>query len=255
MKKQKDKAKHLKSILPKNSGRDSSGRVSVRHQGGRHKRLYRLIDWKRNKEGVPAKVVQFEYDPNRSAQLALLQYADGERRYIIAPEGLRTGQMVISGDVSDFRVGNSMHLGAIPVGTQVHNIEIKPGKGAQMIRSAGTSAQIVAKDGKRIHVKLSSGEVRAFRVECRATIGQIGNIDWKNRVIGSAGRKRRMGIRPSVRGVAQHPGSHPHGGGEGRSGIGMPSPKSPWGKKTLGKKTRKKGKYSDAVIVAQRKRR
>lgn len=245
--------KQLKEILPKNSGRDSTGQVSMRHQGGRHKRFYRLIDWKRDKDGVTAKVISIEYDPNRSAGIALLQYSDGDRRYILAPDGLKMGQKINSGSSADIKVGNSIPLSIIPVGTQVHNLEIRPGRGGQMIRSAGTSAMVLAKEGGMVHVKLPSGEIRLFKENCRATVGQIGNIDWKNRVIGKAGTSRHMGIRPTVRGVAQHPGSHPHGGGEGRSGIGMPSPKSPWGKRTLGKKTRNSKKYSNQVILKRRK--
>ncbi|MEK7065393.1 MAG: 50S ribosomal protein L2 [Patescibacteria group bacterium] len=250
---QSQRIKSLTTILPKNSGRDVYGHVAVRHQGGRHKRFYRLIDWKRDKDNVSARVTSVEYDPNRSADVALLQYADGEKRYIIAPVGLQLGQTVKSGDTATLAAGNSMRLGSMPVGTVVHNVEIKPGRGGQMIRSAGTSAMVLAKEGGNVQLKLPSGEVRLFDEKCRATIGQIGNVEWRNRVIGKAGRSRNMGIRPSVRGVAQNPRSHPHGGGEGRSGIGMPSPKSPWGKKTLGKKTRKKKKYSDRYILQRRK--
>lgn len=247
--------KKLRKILPKHSGRDAKGHVAVRHQGGRQKRYYRIVDWKRTKDGVPARVVSIEYDPNRSASLALLQYSNGEKSYILAPEGLKVGNQVISGSQVDVKVGNAMPIGSIPVGTMVHNVEIKPGKGAQMIRSAGTVAMVLAKDGDTAQLKLPSGEVRIFKAACRATIGQLGNIDWKNRVIGKAGRSRLMGIRPTVRGVAQNPRSHPHGGGEGRSGIGMPSPKSPWGKPTLGKKTRKPTKYSDNIILERKKKR
>lgn len=244
----------LHTLLPKRSGRDSQGHVAVRHQGGRQKRFYRLVDWKRNKDGVPAKVVRIEYDPNRSADVALLHYNDGEKRYILAPEGLKVGATVSSGVNADLKVGNSLKLSSLPVGTIIHNLEIKPGKGAQMIRSAGTSAMILSKEGDNAQIKLASGEVRQFDAECKATVGQLGNVEWKNRVIGKAGRSRLMGIRPTVRGVAQNPRSHPHGGGEGRSGIGMPSPKSPWGKKTLGKRTRKRTKYSDHVILERRKK-
>jgi len=246
--------KALRTLLPKNSGRDNKGHVSVRHQGGRHKRFYRAVDWLRDKEGVPARVVSIEYDPNRSAEIAFLQYADGEKRYIVAPQGLKIGQVVVSTVTADIKVGNALPLKSIPIGTVVHNIEIKPGFGAQMIRSAGSGAVILSKDGDAVQIKLPSGETRLFHGTCRATIGQIGNIDWKMRVIGTAGRSRRMGIRPSVRGVAQNPRTHPHGGGEGRSGIGMPSPKSPWGKPTLGKKTRKKKKYSDKFIVERKQK-
>lgn len=244
--------KQLTHILPKQSGRDWRGHVSVRHQGGRHKRFYRMIDWKRDKIGVPARVVGIEFDPNRSAQLALLLYADGDKRYILAPAGLTLGAKVLTGPTADIVSGNALPVNKIPIGTVVHNLEIVPGKGAQMVRSAGTGASILAADGPFVHIKLSSGEVRRFPAESLATIGQVGNVEWKNRVIGKAGRSRHMGIRPTVRGVAQNPRSHPHGGGEGRSGIGLPSPKSPWGKRTLGKKTRKRRKYSDRLIVQRR---
>lgn len=247
------KAKHLLEILQKHSGRDVSGHVAVRHQGGRQKRFYRLIDWRRDKEGVPARVVAIEYDPNRSASVALLQYADGEKRYILVPVGLSVGAAILSGGNADIKPGNSMELGSMPVGTLVHAVEIKPGAGAQMMRSAGSSASVLAKEDDRVQLKLPSGEIRVFSSLCRATVGQVGNVEWKNRVIGKAGRNRRLGIRPGVRGVAQNPRSHPHGGGEGRSGIGMPSPKSPWGKKTLGRKTRKRRKYSDKLILQRRK--
>jgi|SRR3989344_5512171 len=244
--------KSLTEILPKNSGRDVYGHVAVRHQGGRHKRFYRMIDWKRDKDNVDARVVTIEYDPNRSSEIALLQYRDGEKRYIIAPVGLRLGQAIKSGDTAPLVAGNSMQLARMPIGTVVHNVEIKPGRGAQMIRSAGSMAMVLAKEGGLVQLKLPSGEIRVFDEKCRATIGQIGNVEWANRVIGKAGRSRNMGIRPSVRGVAQNPRSHPHGGGEGRSGIGLPSPKSPWGKHTLGKKTRKRKKYSDRFILQRR---
>lgn len=245
--------KSLTIILPKNSGRDVAGHVSMRHQGGRHKRFYRIIDWKRDKVGVTAKVVSIEYDPNRTSQIALLNYADGEKRYIVAPLGLTVGTTVVASDTADIKPGNSLTLGAMPVGTLVHNIEIKPGRGAQMIRSAGGSAVVLARDGNAVQLKLPSGETRVFDPSCRATVGQIGNVDHRNEVIGKAGRSRHMGIRPTVRGVAQNPRSHPHGGGEGRSGIGMSSPKSPWGKHTLGKKTRSKKKYSNKFILQRRK--
>ncbi|MCX6793522.1 MAG: 50S ribosomal protein L2 [Candidatus Gottesmanbacteria bacterium] len=245
--------KSLTIILPKNSGRDVAGHVSMRHQGGRHKRFYRIIDWKRDKAGVAAKVASIEYDPNRTSQIALLNYMDGEKRYIVAPIGLEIGATVISSDKADIKPGNSLTLGVIPVGTLVHNIEIKPGHGAQMIRSAGGAAVVLARDGNAVQLKLPSGELRVFNASCRATVGQIGNVEHKNEVIGKAGRSRHMGIRPTVRGVAQNPRSHPHGGGEGRSGIGMSSPKSPWGKHTLGKKTRSKKKYSNKFILQRRK--
>lgn len=247
------RVKSLSDMLPKQSGRDALGHVSMRHQGGRHKRFYRTIDWLRDKIGIVARVVSIEYDPNRSANIALLSYADGEKRYILSPVGLTIGQQVISTDAGDVRVGNSMLLGSIPVGTVIHNVEIHPGHGAQMIRSAGAGAMVLSRDGDVVQVKLPSGELRAFGATCRATIGQVGNEEWRNRVIGKAGRSRHMGIRPTVRGVAQNPRTHPHGGGEGRSGIGMPSPKSPWGKHTLGLKTRKKRKYSNRHILQRRK--
>lgn len=243
----------LVEILPKNSGRDAFGHVSVRHQGGRQKRYFRIIDWKRDKDGVPATVKEIIYDPNRSSDIALLVYRDGEKRYILAPLGLKVNDTVLSGANIDANVGNCLPLGSIPVGTLVHNLEIKPGRGAQMVRSAGNSAVVLAKDGELIQVKLPSGETRVFDAAAKATVGQVGNEDRKNRVIGTAGRSRHMGIRPTVRGVAMNPRSHPHGGGEGRSGIGMKSPKSPWGKRTLGKKTRKLRKYSDRFIVGRRK--
>lgn len=247
------RVKSLTVILSKNSGRNDQGHVTVRHQGGREKRFYRLIDWRRDKVGVPARVLSLEYDPNRSAEVALLQYADGEKRYIVAPVGLAVGARVMSGKSADIKPGNALALGGMPVGTLVHNIEIKPGQGAKMIRSAGSSAVILAQDGNLVQLKLPSGEIRVFSAKCQATVGQIGNVEWRNRVIGKAGRSRHMGIRPTVRGVAQNPRSHPHGGGEGRSGIGMKSPKSPWGKRTLGKKTRKHRKYSDRFILQRRK--
>lgn len=245
--------KKLKVLLPKNSGRDLSGSISIRHQGGRHKRFYRMVDWKRDKDNVPGRVISIEYDPNRTVQVALVAYNDGEKRYILAPDNLKVGQVVISGENVDIKIGNCMPLKSLPVGTVIHNIEIKPGKGAQMVRSAGSSAVILAKDEDSVQLKLPSGEIRIFNDSCRATIGMLSNSDWKNQVIGKAGRNRHMGVRPTVRGVAQNPRSHPHGGGEGRSGIGMPSPKSPWGKPTLGNRTRKRKKYSDKVIIKRRK--
>lgn len=245
--------KSLFEILPKKSGRDSLGHVAVRHQGGRHKRFYRQVDFRRDKDGVPAKVVAIEYDPNRSSQIALLQYQDGEKRYILAPAGLKVGAQVVSGKTAPIQVGNALALRLIPLGTPVHNVEIKPGKGAQIARSAGNAATVLAKDGDAVHLKLPSGEIRIFKAGAKATIGQVGNADWRSRIVGKAGRNRHLGRRPQVRGVAQNPRSHPHGGGEGRSGIGMPSPKSPWGKRTLGKKTRKLKKYSNKFIVQRRK--
>jgi len=248
-----DRIKSLTVILPKRSGRDMKGHVSSRHRGGRHKRYYRAIDWKRDKDGIPASVMTIEFDPNRSANVALLQYADGEKRYITAPVGLTVGQKVMSGKNVDIKPGNAVFLGEMPVGTLVHNVEIAPGRGAQMIRSAGNVAVVLARDGDTVQLKLASGEVRVFKAGCKATVGQQGNVEWRNRVIGKAGRNRHLGKRPQVRGVAQNPRSHPHGGGEGRSGIGMKSPKSPWGIRTLGRKTRKKKKYSDAHIIQRRK--
>ncbi|MBI5018701.1 50S ribosomal protein L2 [Candidatus Gottesmanbacteria bacterium] len=246
--------KSLTSILQKHSGRDMFGHVSVRHQGGREKRFYREIDWKRTKTGVPAKVVEISYDPNRSADVALLNYQDGDKRYILAPLGLKVNDTVLTGASIDAKIGNCLPLGSIPVGTLVHNLEIKPGRGAQMVRSAGNAAVVLARDGELVQVKLPSGETRVFDAAAKATVGQVGNIDWKNRVIGTAGRARHMGKRPAVRGVAMNPRSHPHGGGEGKSGIGLKSPKSPWGKRTLGKRTRKLRKYSDRFIAQRRKK-
>lgn len=249
-----NRIKHLSSILKKHSGRDVSGHVAMRHQGGRHKRFYREIDWLRNKDGIVGVVRDISYDPNRSSDIALIIYKDGEKRYIIAPDGLKVGQQVMSGESAPITVGNTLPMRFMPIGTFIHNLEIKPGSGAQMVRSAGVGAIILSKDGNVVQVKLPSGEIRLFSGDCRATIGQIGNAEWRNRVIGKAGRNRHMGIRPTVRGVAQNPRSHPHGGGEGRSGIGMPSPKTPWGKPTLGKRTRKRVKYSDAFIISRRKK-
>jgi len=243
--------KRLTKKMAYKAGRNSAGRITVRHRGGRHKRLYRLIDFKRNKKDIPAKVASFEYDPNRTANIALLHYADGEKRYILAPQGLKLGQQVISSTKAPLKPGNSLPLKKIPAGTIIHNIELTPGKGGQIVRSAGTGAFLQAKD-KMATLKLPSGEIREISLNCFATIGQIGNQDVKNIKLGKAGRKRHKGFRPAVRGVAMHPGAHPHGGGEGRSGIGMPSPLSPWGKKTLGKKTRKKKKYSDKYIIKSR---
>jgi len=246
-------AERLKKIKKKSGGRDNRGRVAVRHIGGGHKRFIREIDFKRNKLDVPGKVVSIEYDPNRSAKVALICYADGEKRYILAPEGLKIQDEVISGNKAEIRIGNALPLRSIPVGTQIHNLELVPGKGGQIVRSASSAAVVVAKGKKYATVKLPSGEEREISLACFATVGQVGNLEHRSQKIGSAGRKRRMGIRPTVRGVAQHPNSHPHGGGEGRSGIGMPSPKTPWSKPTLGKKTRKKKKYSDKWIVKRRR--
>lgn len=245
----------LRKILAKRSGRDSSGQVAVRHQGGRQKRFLRIIDWRRNKFNLPAQVLVIEYDPNRTAKLALVQYLDGEKRYILCPEGLKVGDQVVSGEKVEIKVGNSLPLKNIPVGTMVHNVELYPGRGGQIIRSAGSGALVVAQEeGGDTQLKMPSGEIRKIKSGGLATVGQVGNLDWKNVKIGKAGRKRLLGIRPTVRGVAQNPRSHPHGGGEGRSGIGMPSPKSPWGKPTLGKRTRKKKKYSDKYIIKRREK-
>lgn len=241
--------KSLVKILAKHSGRNYMGRVTVRHQGGRQKRLFRQIDWRRDKKGIPAKVAAIEYDPNRTANIALLYYQDGEKRYILAPFGLKEGDTVVKAEKADSKIGNSLTLRNISLKVPIHNLELSPGKGGQLIRGAGTAGIIQSKEEKTAMVKLPSGEVRKVSLDCYATIGQVSNIHQKNIKLGKAGRKRLMGIRPSVRGVAMHPSAHPHGGGEGRSGIGMPSPKSPWGKKTLGKKTRKKKKYSNKYII------
>ena len=244
--------KSLLVSLKKNSGRNAHGKITVRHRGGGNRRKYRIIDFKRNKDGIPAKVATIEYDPNRTANIALLHYADGEKRYILAPVGLEVGTTVLSGPTADIKPGNALALKDMPVGTVVHNIELKPGKGAQLVRSAGVSAQLMAKEGKKALLRLPSGEMRFVPVECKATIGQVGNIEHGNVVIGKAGRKRHMGIRPTVRGSVMNPCDHPHGGGEGRSPIGRPSPVTPWGKPALGYKTRKKNKASDKLIVSRR---
>ena len=241
------------SILPKHSGRDSSGQVAVRHQGGRQKRYYRLIDFKRDKMEVKAYVADIVYDPNRTARIALLSYVDGEKRFILAPVGLKIGDRVIASTQAEIKAGNAMPLTAIPIGTPVHAIELVPGKGAKMARAAGVTAIVLAKEADFVHVKFASGEVRRLPARAFATVGQVSNEDWRNQKLGKAGRARHMGKRPEVRGVAQNPRSHPHGGGEGRSGIGLSSPKSPWGKRTLGKKTRKHHKYSDKFIVQKKK--
>lgn len=248
----KEPEKSLLEPLKKNAGRNSYGRITVRHQGGGAKQKYRVIDFKRDKDGIKAKVTAIEYDPNRSANIALLNYADGEKRYIIAPEGLKVGDFVESGENADIKPGNALQLNNIPVGTLLHNIELKPGKGAQLVRSAGISAQLMAKENDYAQIRLPSGEVRMFRLNCKATIGTVGNHEHENVSIGKAGRKRWMGIRPTVRGVVMNPCDHPHGGGEGKSPIGRPSPVTPWGKPTLGLKTRKKKKASDKFIVKRR---
>lgn len=241
----------LKIIKKKHSGRDNTGQVSVRHQGGEHKRYLRMIDFKRNKE-VPGKVIGIEYDPNRTCDIALVQYADGEKRYILSPVGLQVGESVSSGVDAELKAGNVLPMSAIPVGTIIHNIELTPGKGGQMARGAGAGATLTAKEGMFAHVKLPSGEVRKVRAAGKATIGQVGNVEWKNRETGKAGRNRNRGIRPSVRGVAQNPRSHPHGGGEGRSGIGMPGPKTYAGRSAVGRR-RNPNKYSNKYILQRRK--
>jgi large subunit ribosomal protein L2 len=245
--------KGLLRPLKKRAGRNFRGKITVRHRGGGHKRRYRVIDFKRDKTGVPGRVDSVEYDPNRSARIALVAYVDGEKRYIIAPVGLKVGDMVMSGPDAEIRVGSALPIINIPVGTTIHNIELHIGKGGQLVRAAGASAQLLAKEGRYAHIRLPSGEVRLVNVQCMATIGQVGNTDHGNLKLGKAGRKRWLGIRPSVRGSAMDPASHPHGGGEGRSPIGMPSPKSPWGKPTLGKKTRR-NKSTDKWIVRRRRK-
>lgn len=240
--------------LHRSSGRNNRGTITVRHRGGGQKRLYRIIDFKRDKFGVPARVSSIEYDPNRSARIALLVYADGAKRYILAPLNLTVGDAVMSGAEAEIRIGNALPLHRIPLGTIVHNVELQPGRGGQMARSAGTSAQVMAKEGSYATLRLPSGEMRKVDVNCLATIGQVGNTDHSNITLGKAGRKRWLGRRPEVRGVAMDPSSHPHGGGEGRSPIGMPGPKTPWGKPTLGYKTRR-NKKTDKYIVRRRGKR
>jgi len=247
-----DPEKSLLKPLKKNAGRNTQGKLTVRHKGGGHKRMFRIIDFKRDKDGIPARVASVEYDPNRSSRIALLNYADGEKRYIIAPVGLGIGQTVVSGPEADIKVGNCLPLRNIPLGTMVHNIELYPKGGGQLVRSAGTSAQLMAKEGKHANIRMPSGEMRLVLQECRATIGQVGNVEHENITIGKAGRKRWMGIRPTVRGVVMNPVDHPHGGGEGRSPIGR-NPVTPWGKPALGARTRKK-KPSDKLIVKRRTR-
>ncbi len=244
--------KSLLDVRTRKAGRNVNGRITVRHRGGGAKRKYRIIDFKRNKDGIPAKVATIEYDPNRTANIALLHYADGEKRYILAPFGLEVGDSVISGEGADIKPGNSLMLKDIPMGTLIHNIELKPGKGGQLVRSAGNSAQLMAKEGKYAQVRLPSSEVRMILLEAKATIGQVGNIDSNNINIGKAGRKRHMGFRPTVRGSVMNPNDHPHGGGEGKSPIGKPGPVTPWGKPTLGYKTRKKKNVTDKYIVRRR---
>ena len=236
----------------KHAGRNSYGRITVRHRGGGNRRKYRIIDFKRNKDGMPATVIGVEYDPNRSANIALIQYEDGEKAYIIAPIGLTDGDVVVSGEGADIKPGNALFIKDIPVGTLIHNIELYPGKGAQLVRSAGNSAQLMAKEGDYAQVRLPSGEVRMIRLDCKATIGVVGNQQHENVSIGKAGRKRHMGWRPTVRGVVMNPNDHPHGGGAGKSPIGRPAPVTPWGKPALGLKTRKKNKASNKMIVRRR---
>ena len=244
--------KSLLAPLPKKAGRNNQGKITVRHHGGGHKKQYRIIDFKRNKDNVPAKVATIEYDPNRSANIALLHYVDGEKRYILAPKELQVGQIVVSGEAADIKIGNALPLANIPVGTLIHNIELKPGKGGQLVRSAGASAQVLGKEGKYVLVRLKSGEVRMILATCRATIGEVGNEQHGLVNIGKAGRTRWLGKRPTVRGSVMNPNDHPHGGGEGRTSIGRKSPMSPWGKPTLGKKTRSKKARSNKFIVRAR---
>ena len=244
--------KSLLVSLQKRSGRNNQGKITVRHRGGGSRKKYRINDFKRNKDGVPATVVGIEYDPNRTANIALIAYADGQKAYILAPEGLKDGMKVQNGADAEVKIGNCLPLSAIPVGTLVHNIELFPGKGGQMVRSAGNSAQLMAKEGAYATLRLPSGEMRMVPVECRATIGVVGNGDHNLINIGKAGRKRNMGIRPTVRGSVMNPNDHPHGGGEGKTGIGRPGPSTPWGKPALGLKTRKKNKKSNKLIVRRR---
>lgn len=238
--------------LKKHAGRNSYGKITVRHRGGGNRRKYRVIDFKRDKDGVVANVIAIEYDPNRSANIALLEYEDGEKRYIIAPYGIKVGDKLESGSGADIKPGNALSIADIPVGTLLHNIELSPGRGGQLVRGAGTAAQLMAKDGGYAQVRLPSGEVRMIRLECKATIGQVGNLDYENVKIGKAGRKRHMGWRPTVRGSVMNPCDHPHGGGEGKSPIGRPSPMTPWGKPALGLKTRSKKNKSNKFIVKRR---
>jgi large subunit ribosomal protein L2 len=243
--------KRLSTLNPKSSGRNNSGKITVRHQGGREKRFLRHIDWKRN-VAVSARVDSIEYDPNRTSSIALLVYSNGIKDYILAPHDLKVGDVVISSETAEIKVGNCLPMKNIPIGIEIHSLEINPGKGAQMVRSAGNSATVQSKEGANVVVKLPSGEIRVFKGTCKATIGSLSNPHHKEEILGKAGRKRHMGVRPTVRGVAQDPRSHPHGGGEGRSGIGMKSPKSPWGKRTLGKRTRDRKKFSNKVIIKRR---
>ena len=248
----KQPERSLVESLKKNAGRNKQGKITVRHQGGGARRKYRIIDFKRNKDGIPATVKAIEYDPNRTCFIALLYYADGEKRYILAPLGLKVGDTVMSGPDADIKPGNCLPIENIPLGTLIHNVEIKVGRGGQMVRSAGTAAQLMAKEGAYAQVRLPSGEVRKVAMNARATVGQVGNTDHSNVRVGKAGRSRHMGIRPTVRGVVMNPCDHPHGGGEGKSPVGMPAPMSPWGKKTQGVKTRKHRKYSDKLIISRK---
>ena len=244
--------KSLVVSLNKKAGRNNQGKITVRHRGGGARRKYRIIDFKRRKDDVPAKVATIEYDPNRTSNIALLHYADGEKAYILAPLGLKVGTTLMSGEKAEIKVGNCLPIANIPVGTEVHNIELYPGKGGQLVRSAGNSAQLMAKEGKFATLRLPSGEMRMVPLNCRATIGQVGNNDHELITVGKAGRKRHMGYRPTVRGSAMNPNDHPHGGGEGRTGIGRPGPSTPWGKPALGLKTRKSNKKSNRLIVRRR---
>ena len=248
----KNPEKSLVVSLKKNAGRNNQGKITVRHQGGGYRTKYRLVDFKRNKDGIPAKVLTIEYDPNRTANIALICYADGQKSYILAPYGLKVGDTLMNGETAEVKVGNCMPLSNIPVGSAIHNIELHPGKGGQLVRSAGNSAQLMAKEGKYATLRLPSGEMRMVPIGCRATIGQVGNIDHELITIGKAGRKRHMGIRPTVRGSVMNPNDHPHGGGEGRTSIGRPGPVTPWGKPALGLKTRKKNKQSNKLIIRRR---
>lgn len=245
------RTKSLLVINQKSSGRNNSGKITTRHRGGRHKRFLRLVDFKNSVKNIPGRVVSIEYDPNRTADIALIFFANGVKNYILAPVGLKVGSTILAGETAEIEPGNSLPLGKMPVGTALHNLEIVPGKGAQMVRSAGNAAFVQAKEGQTVDVKLPSGEVRKFRADAWATVGQVSNAEHRNVKLGKAGRKRHMGWRPTVRGVAQNPRSHPHGGGEGRSGIGMKSPKTPWGKR-VHKRTRSRTKYSQHLIIKRR---
>ncbi len=245
--------KSLLAKIKKTAGRNAQGRITVRHIGGGNRKKYRIIDFKRNKDGIPAKVATIEYDPNRTSYIALLVYADGEKRYILAPIGLNVGDTVMSGENAEIKVGNALPLENIPVGSVVHNIELQPGKGGQLARSAGAEVQLMAKEGKYATLRMPSGEMRKVLTRCKATVGQVGNLDHELVSLGKAGRKRHMGVRPSVRGVVMNPNDHPHGGGEGKSPVGMASPVTPWGKPALGLRTRKKNKASNKLIVKRKK--